>query len=250
MTAPRRIFVGDIQGCLHELERLLELVAFRPGLDELHPVGDLVNRGPDSLGVLRLLVSVEAGGVLGNHDAHLLRVAAGDRRPGPRDTFHDVLDAHDRDSLLAWLAARPVLREWSDVILVHAGLHPAWTRAAGEHGSLARRFDCTSAGEAAEDARRFAITVRYCAEDGTLPPADWPPPADPFRAWFEFFPGHPHERRTVVFGHWARLGLVNRAQLRGLDTGCVWGKRLTAWIAEEDQLVSVEARRAYSIHRE
>ncbi|MFN7950515.1 MAG: metallophosphoesterase [bacterium] len=246
----RRIFVGDIQGCRDELERLLELAAFQPGVDELHPVGDLVNRGPDSLGVLRLLASVDAGGVLGNHDAHLLRVAAGERASGPRDTFHDVLAAPDRAALLAWLAARPVVREWSDVILVHAGLHPAWTRAGAEGRSLASHFDRALRGEAAEHARRFALTVRYCAEDGSRPAADWPPPGVPYRPWFEFLPGHPSERRTVVFGHWARLGRVERPRLRGLDTGCVWGKTLTAWIAEDDRWLSVDARRAYSTHRE
>ncbi len=249
MTAPRRIFVGDIQGCRDELERLLELVAFRPRRDELHPVGDLVNRGPDSLGVLRLLASVDAGGVLGNHDAHLLRVAAGERPPGPRDTFHDVLEADDRDSLLAWLGARPVLREWSDVILVHAGLHPAWTRGGPTPGVLERRFDRAVAGATADRDRHFAITVRYCAQDGRRPDSDWPEPGEPYRPWFDFLPSHERERPTVVFGHWARLGLVARPHLRGLDTGCVWGKRLTAWIAEEDRLVSVAARRTYSVHR-
>lgn len=94
----------------------------------------------------------------------------------------------------------------------------------------------------------FALTVRYCAPDGTRPEADWPPPPAPFRPWFEYYPSRPDERRTVVFGHWARMGLVLRDQLRGLDTGCVWGLRLTAWIAEEDRLVQVEAARAYSEH--
>src|SRR5262245_7417988 len=98
----RRIYVGDIQGCREALERLLEAVKFDPGADELHPVGDLVNRGPDSIGSLRVLEKAGAKGVLGNHDVHLLRVAAGKRKVGARDTFQDVLEAPDREERLAW----------------------------------------------------------------------------------------------------------------------------------------------------
>src|SRR5687767_11086334 len=122
----RRVFVGDIQGCRDELEQLLSALAFDPATDVLHPTGDLVNRGPDSLGVLRLLKKLDAGGVLGNHDVHLLRRAAGVRTPGRRDTLDAVLAAPDRDELLAWLAARPFVRAEGDVLLVHAGLNPVW----------------------------------------------------------------------------------------------------------------------------
>ena len=93
----RRIFIGDIQGCLIELEQLLEALDFDPAKDVLHPVGDLVNRGPDSVGVLRLLKSLNAKGVLGNHDVHLLRTAAGMRRPGPDERMECVLEADDRE---------------------------------------------------------------------------------------------------------------------------------------------------------
>lgn len=247
--ARRRIFVGDIQGCRDELARLLDRVAFDPAGDELHPVGDLVNRGPDSAGVLRLLIEAGAGGVLGNHDLHLLRVAAGERPLGPRDTFHDVLEAADREPLLRWLSARPVVRQWEDLTLIHAGLHPDWS-VPGTPLELADRFPGATHPHALQAEVSFALTVRYCAPDGTRPDADWPPPPAPFRPWFDHYPAHPDERRTVVFGHWARMGLVVRDQLRGLDTGCVWGQRLTAWIAEEDHLVHVDAARAYSAHRD
>ena len=103
----RRIFIGDIQGCREELEELLEKVRFDPAGDELHPVGDLVNRGPDSLGTLRLLRSLGAGGVLGNHDLHLLAVAAGERAPRPGDSLEALLEADDTAPLLEWLASRP-----------------------------------------------------------------------------------------------------------------------------------------------
>ena len=105
----RRIFIGDIQGCRDELERLLAVLRFDPAKDILEPVGDLVNRGPDSLGTLRLLKSLGAGGVLGNHDLHLLAARRGERQMKPADTLTPVLEAPDCDELLAWLRARPFI---------------------------------------------------------------------------------------------------------------------------------------------
>jgi len=226
---------------------LLERASFDPTADELHPVGDVVNRGPDSAGVLRLLRQAGAAGVIGNHDLHLLRVAAGERPYGARDTFRDVLDAPDREQLLGWLANLPVVREWDDLILIHAGLHPAWT--ARTASRLEDRLNGAAHHHRPEDLA-FAVSVRYCSRDGSRPSSDWPPPPAPFRPWFDHYPADPAEARTVVFGHWARMGLVVRSQIRGLDTGCVWGKQLTAWIAEEDRLVQVDAARPYSAHHE
>ena len=123
----RRIFIGDIQGCRDELERLLEALRFDPARDRLEPVGDLVNRGPDSLGALRLLKSLGAGGVLGNHDLHLLAARRGERKLKPMDTLAQVLEAPDCEELLAWLRDRPFIKTWPGIILVHAGLSPAWT---------------------------------------------------------------------------------------------------------------------------
>jgi bis(5'-nucleosyl)-tetraphosphatase (symmetrical) len=231
----RRIFIGDVQGCRAELETLLERVAYDPARDELQPVGDLVNRGPDSVGCLRLMRSLGAGGVLGNHDLHLLRAAAGARPRGKRDTLDDVLDAEDSRDLLAWLAERPFVRVFPDVVLVHAGLHPRWTDPAAALAGLDPLVP--------DPASDFATRVRYCTATGERPESDWPPPRRPFRPWFDWY--DPGERR-VVFGHWAQLGLVKRKKFRGLDTGCVWGGRLTAWIADEDRLVHVAARRAYA----
>lgn len=234
----RRIFVGDVQGCRDELEQLLAEVRFDPAADVLLPVGDLVNRGPDSAGVLRLCRALDAQAVLGNHDVHLLRTARGDRRSSARDTFLDVLAARDRAELLAWLHALPLIRAFEDVVLVHAGLSPAWPDAC----AVLRGRDAL--GTDADVS--FALSARYCDERGTRPAQDWPVPPAPFRPWHEFWPPTPRESRTVVFGHWARAGLVRRKLVRGLDTGCVWGGELTAWIAEEDRCVSVRARRAYA----
>lgn len=230
----RHIFVGDIQGCRAELERLLETLRYDPAADRLEPAGDLVNRGPDSLGALRLLRDLGAGGVLGNHDTYLLRVAAGLRRRAPRDSLAAVLEADDRETLLEWLARRPFARELPGVLLVHAGFHPAWS-------------DPVSRLEGLDPLHRhpdsdFATLVRYCRADGERPGrGEHSEPG--YRPWFEHW-SHGGSR-TVVFGHWAERGLVERPGFRGLDTGCAWGGRLTAWIAEEDRLVSVPAERAW-----
>lgn len=196
-----------------------------------------MNRGPDSLGTLRLLKSLGAGGVLGNHDIHLIRVTAGARALTGKDTFVDVLEAEDRDELVRWLRARPLVRVWDDATLVHAGVNPAW----GDDPApvLAGRDPL----QPDEDVR-FATLVRHCTRDGLRPPSDDPPPHGPYRPWFHHWRERAH--RTFVFGHWARAGLVVEPGIRGLDTGCVWGGRLTAWIAEEDRLVQVSAAAQYA----
>ena len=197
----RRIFVGDIQGCREPLERLLASCGFAAG-DVLHPVGDLVRKGPDSLGVLRLLQRLDARPVLGNHDLEWL-ANGGAGEP----------------SLREWLAGQPVVRVFDDLILVHAGLHPRWTEA-----------DLLALDEAGVE---YATNVRYCDAEGRRPQNDWPPPPLPFAPWDDFYRGS----KRVVFGHWARRGLVQTPKVVGLDSGCVYGGQLSAWIAVEDRVV-------------
>jgi len=204
----RRIFVGDIQGCREPLERLLHAVSFVRGRDRLLPVGDLVNKGPDSEGALRLLMELDAEAVVGNHDLHWLKKGR-------------CTDPRQRE----WLAALPPVRIFDDVILVHAGLHPHWTEP---------RLRALSPADV-----DYAVTVRYCDAAGERPAEDWPPPGPPFRPWDDFYTG----AKRVVFGHWARRGLVVRDRCVGLDTGCVYGGPLTAWIAEEDRIVQVDGWR-------
>jgi hypothetical protein len=201
----RRIFVGDIQGCREPLERLLTAVAFVRGRDRLLPVGDLVNKGPDSPGTLTLLMQLGAEPVLGNHDLHWLKKGR-------------AADAVQRE----WLSSQPIVRVFDDLIMVHAGLHPHWDEAHLQQLT-------------AEDID-YAVNVRYCDADGRQPVDDWPPPGPPFRPWDDFYTG----RKRVVFGHWARRGLVVRPQCVGLDSGCVYGGKLSAWIAEEDRVVQVD----------
>jgi len=207
LSMTRRIFVGDIQGCSEPLERLLAAVEFVPARDRLLPVGDLVNKGPDSPGVVARLMQLGAEAVVGNHDLHWLKKAK-------------KIDPVQR----AWLSALPPVRVFDDVILVHGGLHPHWDEAK-LRVLLPADVD-------------YAVNVRYCDANGNRPREDWPPPGPPFRPWDDFYTG----RKRVVFGHWARRGLVVRPQCIGLDTGCCYGGKLSAWIAEEDRIVQVDGQ--------
>lgn len=234
----RHIFIGDIQGCREELEELLENLRFDPTQDVLLPVGDLVNRGPDSLGTLRLLRRLDARPVLGNHELHLFALLAGRRAPGKKDTLGELLASPERDELVAWLRAAPFVRRIERTLLVHAAVHPRWSDPERE---LA---DADPA--APSSAALFAARTRYCDEQGNLPERDDAPPGPPFRPWHAWIEPARLGLDTIVFGHWAAQGLHVRAGFRGLDTGCVWGKSLSAWVREEDRIVSVPARRVYA----
>jgi bis(5'-nucleosyl)-tetraphosphatase (symmetrical) len=235
----RRVFIGDLQGCADELEDLLEALAYDPTRHELYFVGDLVNRGPASARVLRRVMDLGAGSVLGNHDLHLLDVARGERPLRASDTFQDVLEASDRDVLLQWLRTRPLVEVWDDAVLVHAGLHPHW----GDPRTIAAPIEAAIAsgeiphGDADLD---FLVEVRHCDADGNRPRDENNPGAE-FAPWDRHYEG----RRTVVCGHWAARGFVRTGRVCSLDTGCVWGGALTAWIFEEDRFVSVPARASY-----
>lgn len=250
-----RVFIGDVHGCADELEDLLETLRYDPTEQALHFVGDLVNRGPKSLQTLRDVIRLEAESVLGNHELHLLARADGRRQQAPLDTLDELLSAPDLDILLEWVRARPIVQLWPDLVLVHAGLPGAWT----DLEANVNRINSMGAAvtiEAHPDID-FLVSVRYCDDDGNmirgvLAIGERPPEAPGTgratiashhgpRPWYDLYRGD----RTVVFGHWADRGLVNADRLRGLDTGCVWGGRLTAWIAEEDRFVSVAARKQY-----
>ncbi len=234
----RHIFIGDIQGCRAELETLLEKVRYDPAGDELHPVGDFVNRGPDSAGVLRLLQQLGAGGVLGNHDLHAIAALQGHGRRDNRDTLKQLLRDPDAEELIHWLAERPFVRAWPEWICVHAGLCPTWDDPVEALQDLDPWDPC-------EDAH-FVTRVRFCSPKGKMAPKKMWRAKPPFAPWDQYWRERTHETRTVVFGHWAMRGLVEEKRTRGLDTGCVWGGELTAWIAEDDRFVSTPARRMYA----
>ena len=247
--------IGDIQGCARSYDRLLEAIAFDPSADGLWIAGDLVNRGPDSLGVLRRAIALgdRATVVLGNHDLHLLAIAAGVRPPAPDDTLDEILGAADRRELIDWLRRQPLLHHDADLgcVMVHAGLPPGWTLAeakahAGEvSAALAgpgwRDFMQSLYGDEprawspaleAADRRRFTINaltrMRFCDADGHLDLTHHGPPGTQpatLRPWYELRDrGEAH----IVFGHWASLGLFRGDGCTCIDTGCIWGGTLTA----------------------
>ncbi len=259
-----RYAIGDVQGCYDELRALVARLNFSADRDRLWFVGDLVNRGPRSLQVLRFVrdLADNAVVVLGNHDLHLLAVAFGSRRRRKSDTLEEILDAPDRNELLEWLLARPLLHFDSQHgdLLVHAGLVPQWTVATAL--GLAREVEAAlradargvfdnmyadepsrwSDGLAGSDRWRFAINVltrlRVCTADGRIDLKMKGKPADPadaradsgaaLRPWFEQDSRRSRDAR-IVFGHWSALGLVLAPGVVGLDTGCVWGGALTAF---------------------
>jgi bis(5'-nucleosyl)-tetraphosphatase (symmetrical) len=238
--------IGDIQGCMDELERLLDAIAFDPASDRLWLVGDLVNRGPRSLDVLRWARRVEPVCVLGNHDLHLLRRVAGVAGPKKRDTLDEVLAAPDRDELVDWLRRRPLVHVEDERVLVHAGLHPAWT--VKKARKLAREFEEGLAGDdwrgrldGHVDTLSYLLRVRCLDEDG-VPSRDFDdhPRKAPrgLRPWFEW-PDPAWGDHTVIFGHWAMLGLTIGVRHIGLDSACVWGGQLTAMRLDDSFVVQV-----------
>ena len=259
--------VGDVQGCRASLESLLDVIAFDRAADTLWLAGDLVNRGPDSLGVLRLVVDLgeRAVPILGNHDLHLLSTAAGVRAAGGGDTFDEILAADDCEALLQWLTQRPFAHRQTvagrDVLMLHAGLHPLWsaTRAVelatelstaltsgalfdalGEPGHPAWSDDLTG-GDRLRSLVGYFTRLRACSPTGTPvakytgPPAGVPEGASPWWA----VPNRAAARTLIVCGHWAAQGLRREPGMVALDSGCVWGKELTALCLETDEIASV-----------
>jgi bis(5'-nucleosyl)-tetraphosphatase (symmetrical) len=254
--------IGDIQGCFDSLIALLDRVGYRPAHDRLWLTGDLVNRGPRSLDVLRWVI--EQGdrvvSVLGNHDLHFLARALGRGKPKKRDTLDDALEAPDVDRFVEWLRHRPFVHREGDRLLVHAGLHPRWT--AHEATALARQAEAmlqrpswpeTVAAwdgpwpewnDDLEMPTRAAAAVgvmthiRMVERSGRLDHAfkggpDEAPPGH--LAWFAV-PSRPSRDVEIVCGHWAALGLRLEPGLLAIDTGCVWGEALTA-VRLEDRAV-------------
>ncbi len=251
--------IGDVQGCDDALQRLLDEISFSPSRDTLYLLGDLVNRGPQSATVLRRLMGYgnAAQAVLGNHDLHLLALAAGVRQPSRSDTLDEILQASDRETMLEWLRwQRMAMLEQIDghtLLLVHAGVLPSWS--AQQTVALAGEVETILRGpqlgdflrqmygnepalwdEALTGADRLRLIVnaltrmRFCDANGRMDheskegaataPAGYMP-------WFEV-PGRRTAEITVAFGHWSMLGWLGRSDVLSLDTGCVWGGCLSA----------------------
>ena len=214
----RRLFVGDIHGCADELQDLLDRFAFVPGTDRLFSVGDVIGKGPKALEALNLLEKLGARVVLGNHDAHCLKGATlpeTERTDRHREYLASL--GVEKDKWVAVMAAWPLFVEEPDILIVHAGLEPGL-----DHPSRMRRH--------------VLINIRTWDGKGDDMKSESNPP------WFELitFP------KTVVFGHWAKRGLVDLPGFKGLDTGCVYGKFLTGWCPEENRFYNIPARKAYA----
>ncbi len=263
--------IGDIQGCHAEFCELLALIGFSPGTDRLWLTGDLVNRGPDSLAVLR---EVSALGdcvttVLGNHDLHLLTVAAGHRRAHRSDTLAPILDAPDRDELLGWLSRRPLAVSEGGLLMVHAGILPQWN--ALQVRALAREVETVLAGDGSEPFLRVlygdephtwrddldgfdrlrvivnALTrLRFCTSDGRMEfrekrGADHAPPG--YAPWFAQ-ESRQSASSLVICGHWSTLDLLLAPNVLMLDSGCLWGGPLTAIRLPDRRVYQVPSRSA------
>jgi bis(5'-nucleosyl)-tetraphosphatase (symmetrical) len=258
--------IGDVQGCYTELQQLLEKIPFDATKDQLWFVGDLVNRGAHSLEVLRLVKSFgdRAITVLGNHDLHLLAVAAGHAKLHRSDTLDEILAAPDRDELLHWLRQRPLLHCDGNYVLVHAGLLPQWT--------VAQAVDCAHEVENALRSENFAdffahmygnsplswrddltgykrlrvivnafTRMRICTPQGEMEfkfKAELEKMPAGYLPWYEV-PNRQSREATVLFGHWSALGLKIDNQVIALDTGCLWGGCLSALRLDDRQLFQV-----------
>ena len=244
--------IGDLQGCMSTCEALLRRIEHDPARDQLWLAGDLVNRGPRSLDALRWARRAASRVVLGNHDLHLLAVAAGLRRARKKDTLGPILSAPDRPELLEWLRRQPLLVREGGAVMIHAGLLPEWTldeaqaqaeAISGElsgprwRGLLERYFDKQErARDPALAALEVLTTLRTLDASGRPlasfkgPPAERPAGSEP---WFSA-PGRRWAgQERVFFGHWAALDFHETPDAVGLDSGCVWGKSLSAYRLED-----------------
>ncbi len=247
--------IGDIQGCFDSFRRLLDLIRFDPAHDRLWLVGDLVNRGPHSLETLRFVKGLGKAAitVLGNHDLHLLMLAEGHSRKRGDDTLDEILEAPDREALLDWLRMRPMMHVEGGCALVHAGLLPQWSVArarelAGEvesalRGGQYRDFLAHMWGSEPPSWRddlagwpRLRVIVnamtrmRFCSAEGVMEfkaKGEVTDAPEGYLPWF-VVPGRRSADHILVTGHWSALGLKIEPNLLALDSGCLWGRHLTA----------------------
>jgi bis(5'-nucleosyl)-tetraphosphatase (symmetrical) len=258
--------IGDIQGCLNSFRRLLDRISFNPQTDMLWLVGDLVNRGPDSLGTIRFIKDLGTCVrlVLGNHDLFLLAVVEGIATLRPKDTIHDILAADDRSDLMNWLRRQPLHHLEDSFLMVHAGLLPQWTvkETAGLacevetalrgpdyraflrqlfHGPTPQWNPSLTGLDRLASIARVLTRLRTCTPTGEMSKFSGPPGEAPdgFIPWFRI-PGRRNTDATIISGHWAALGLQIEPNHLAIDSGCVWGRQLTAVRLENRAVFQVD----------
>lgn len=267
-----RYIVGDIQGCFDEFELLLEKIHYSPRVDHLYLVGDLVNRGPASLKVLRWAFKERShvSTVLGNHDLHMLACCAGVARSKRGDTLSDVLHAPDMPELMDWLRRQPLLIALEEALIVHAGIFPAWDEnqaleLSNEISAVLSGDDCRwflshmygnhptawSPDLQPLDRMRLAINaftrMRMVDECGAMDlrfKGELEKAPTTLLPWFDY-ESRPLKGRRIICGHWSALGLLMRENVWSLDSGCVWGGKLSAVRLEDGEVFQVPALKVY-----
>lgn len=257
--------IGDVQGCFTALLTMLDHIEFDPARDRIYLLGDLVNRGENSLAVLRWAQANAIQGILGNHDLHLLAVAAGHANYREGDTLHEILQAPDREDLIHWLRQLPLAQRVQGYVLVHAGLLPQWSvvdalnladevsevlRGAQHSEFLRSMYGNHPAGwndELTGMDRLRVITngmtrLRFCTPTGNM---NFSAKGEPTHApqgylpWYQV-PGRRSEGSPIVFGHWSALGLQVDSDTIALDTGCLWGGKLSALRLEDLRVFQID----------
>jgi len=261
--------IGDIQGCYIHLKELLNKIKFSTDKDRLFFLGDIVNRGTDSLMTLRYIKDLGSNAemVLGNHDFHLITCALTSKSPSNKDTFGEILAARDRNELIDFLLQQPLVIDHKDAILVHAGIPPIWDKGMSIRQSMKvqERLQSSNLGEfltlmyndnpktwsenlSDKDDSRYTINafmrMRFCKQDGTLEfkhKGNYSSAPDGFKAWFL------HRSRitngdNIFFGHWSKLDGVKHPNVFPLDYGCVWGEKLSAIRLKDKALFSVRCQ--------
>ncbi len=264
--------IGDLQGCYHELKHLLKKIKFDKKSDRLWFCGDLVNRGPDSLAVLRFIMKLgkSATSILGNHDLHLLAIASLNKKSRTKDTLNEILEADDRHEILEWLRQQPLCHydQKLNFLMVHAGLHPDWSikqtlSLAGEVEAALRKkkykeffenmygntpdnwSNHLSGWDRLRVITNYLTRVRYCQSDGSLDFKESGSPGSQSKGlipWYKLR-GKSSKDSRVLFGHWSTLRLLGEDPVKyhvyHLDTGCLWGGDLTALRLEDQKWFSV-----------
>lgn len=245
--------IGDVQGCLGSLHSLLTKLHFDPASDRLLFTGDLVNRGPRSLETLQFIrgLGKSAEAVLGNHDLHLIARFYGKGKSKKSDTIDDILTSKSAADLIGWLVKRPFALQEGQYLLVHAGLATDWTLKKIESITLKLSEHLNDrvlreellAGEKFPDDIRTLTTIRMCNKNGELLRYSGPPEQAPAGSipWFVARDPALNDKKTVLFGHWAALGARKMGGYICLDSGCVWGGKLTALRLSDQKLISVPA---------